>query len=232
MNGRISLSGSTAARYRTRFYANLPASSMAYPNLSLIQSSRLLLGLPRDLLLGTCPSRVAFSKESCLFLCPRKSNFRLYSEFNAHGGRVFQAVKSDLACVEESGFSADNCETIWTSLNISNCKTLYLSSFYRPQNSPPDVLDHFSDSINQVFTKVPNHPKIMIGGDLNFCDISWGNKVPSACNPATASQHNTFLQMMDDYSPTQHVKVPTRPVSGKILDLLLSTYPNYILSLG
>ena len=34
---------------------------------------------------------------------------------------VFQAVEYDLACVEESGFSADNCETIWTSLKIYIC---------------------------------------------------------------------------------------------------------------
>lgn len=52
----------------------------------------------------------------------------------------------------------------------------------------------------------------------------WGNEVPFACIPATPFQHNNFLQVMDGYSLTQHVKVPTRPISGNILDLLLSTY--------
>ena len=33
---------------------------------------------------------------------------------------------------------------------------------------------------------------------------------------------------MDDYSLTQHVKVPTRPASEKTLDLLLTTYPKSI----
>ena len=31
-----------------------------------------------------------------------------------------------------------------------------------------------------------------------------------------------------DYSLSQHVKVPTRPASGKTLDLLLSSYPNSV----
>jgi len=33
---------------------------------------------------------------------------------------------------------------------------------------------------------------------------------------------------MDDFSLTQHVKAPTRPVKSKTLDLLLSSYPNSI----
>ena len=53
----------TVARYRTRFCANLPASFVVYPSLSLMQSSHLLLCLRRDLLPGTCPSSTAFSKE-------------------------------------------------------------------------------------------------------------------------------------------------------------------------
>lgn len=141
---------------------------------------------------------------------------------NVYG--VFQAVKSDLACIEETGFSVNNCEIIWTSLKISNCKTLYLSSFYRPPNSSPDVLDHFSNTNNQLFTKLPNHPNIVIGGHFNLGDISWGNEVQSAYNPATSSQHNRFLQIMDDYSLNQHVKVSTRPASKKTLDVLLDRY--------
>lgn len=79
-----------------------------------------------------------------------------------------------------------------------------------------------------MFTKVSNHPNIVIGGDFNLGDIDWSREIPIANNPTTASQHNKFLHLMDDFSLIQHVKAPTRPVSEKTLDLLLSTYPNSI----
>lgn len=102
---------------------------------------------------------------------------------------------------------------------MTNCKTIYLSSFYRPPNSSIEILDHFSASVNDVFTRVLNHPNIVIGGDFNLGDINWDNEMPTTTNSATASQHNKFLNLMDDYSLTQHVKVPTRPASEKTLDL-------------
>ena len=152
----------------------------------------------------------------------------LRKDRNAFGGGVFHAIKSDLACIEESNFNVDDCEVLWSSLRIANRKTLYISSFYRPPNSPSEILDHLSDSLNNVFTSVPNHPNIIMGGDFNLGDIDWSQEFPSTTNPATASQHKKFMHILDDYSLSQHVKVPTRPVSGKTLDLLLSTYPNSV----
>lgn len=76
--------------------------------------------------------------------------------------------------------------------------------------------------------KTPNHPNIIMGGDFNLGDIDWNQEIPSVTNPATASQHNKFMHMLDDYSLSQHVIVPTRPASGTTLDLLLSTYPNSV----
>lgn len=59
-------------------------------------------------------------------------------------------------------------------------------------------------------------------------DIAWDTAVPTPNNPSTASRHQKFLQIIDDYLFFQHVKAFTRPISGKVLDLLLSTYPNAI----
>lgn len=140
----------------------------------------------------------------------------------------FTAIKSDLASIEESNFNVNDREVLWSSLRIANRKTLYISSFYRPPNSSTEILDHLSDSLNNVFTCVPNHPNIIMGGDFNLGDIDWNQEIPSTTNPATKSQHNKFMHILDDYSLSQHVKVPTRPASGKTLDLLLSTYPNSV----
>ena len=67
-----------------------------------------------------------------------------------------------------------------------------------------------------------------MGSDFNLGNIDWNQEIPSTTNPAIASQHNKFMHILDDYSLSQHVKVPTTPASGKTLDLLLSTYPNSI----
>lgn len=40
--------------------------------------------------------------------------------------------------------------------------------------------------------------------------------------------HNRLLRITEDFSLTQHVKCVTRPISGKTLDLLFSSYPNVI----
>ena len=85
-----------------------------------------------------------------------------------------------------------------------------------------------SESIRRVFAKVPNHPNIVTGGDFNFGDIDWDTDVPTPNYPVTATQNREFLQIIDDYSFSQHVKAPSRPICGKVLDLLLATYPNVI----
>ena len=58
-----------------------------------------------------------------------------------------------------------------------------------------------------------------MGGDFNLGDIDWSQEIPSTTNPATASQHKKkkkqIMHIPDDYSFFQHVKVPTRPASGK-----------------
>ena len=113
---------------------------------------------------------------------------------NAFGGGFFQAIKSDLASIEEPNFNVDGCEALWPSLKIANMKTLYISSFYRPPNSSTEILDHLDDSLNNVFLRVPNHPNIIMGGDFNLGDIDWNQEIPSTTHPATASQHNKFMQ--------------------------------------
>ncbi len=158
------------------------------------------------------------------------SNYAIFrNDRNRNGGGVFQAVRSDLVCTEEPDFIND-CEIIWTSLKLSNCKTLYLSAFYRPPNSITEVLDKFHDSISRVFDKSLTHPNVIIGGDFNLGDIDWASDEPAPRISNSASQHNKFLHLIDDFSLSQHVKSTTRPASGKILDLLLSTYPNSVLN--
>ena len=63
---------------------------------------------------------------------------------------------------------------------------------------------------------------------LTYKKLLEDRAVPTPNNSSTASRHQKFLQVVDDYSLSQHVKAPTRPISGKVLDLLLAIYPNAI----
>ena len=58
--------------------------------------------------------------------------------------------------------------------------------------------------------------------------IVWSAEVPSANNSATSAVHNRLLRITEDFLLTQHGKCVTRPISGKTLDLLFSSYPNVI----
>ena len=169
-----------------------------------------------DLVLGTESKLQNDIPSSSIF----PSNYTVFrKDRNVHGGGVFQAIKSDLICVEEPHLSTD-CEIIWTSLKMRNCKTLYLSTVYRPPDSPIKVLEDIHDSINNVFKKPKGHPNAIIGSDFNLGDIDWHAEVPIP-NSNSAQQSNKFLQLVQDFSQT-------RPQSGKILDLLFSTFPNSV----
>ena len=136
-------------------------------------------------------------------------------------------LKSEIVCREKPDFGKD-CEILWSSVKIGNCKTLHLASCYRPPNSPQDVLKQFSDSFNCVFESSNHHPNIIAAGDFNLGDIDWSAEVPFAINSVTSALHNRLLRITEDFSLTQHVKCATRPTSGKTLDSLFSSYPNVI----
>ena len=125
----------------------------------------------------------------------------LRKDRNAFGGGVFHAIKSDLACIKESHFNVDDCEVLWSSLRIANRKTLYILSFYRPPNSSTEILDHLSDSLNNVFTSVPNHPNIIMGGDFNLGDIDWSQEIPSTILRLHLSIINSCTYLMTTRYP-------------------------------
>ena len=168
-----------------------------------------------DFVLGT-ESKLRPDILSYSIFPPNYTVFR--KDKNRFGGGIFQAIKSDLTCVQEFDFAVDGCEIIWTWLKLANCKTLFLSSYYRPPVSSSDSLGHLSESIRRAFAKVPNHPKIIIGGDFNLGDIDWDTAVPTPNNPSTTSRLQNFFHIIDDYSFFQHVKAFIRPISKKVLD--------------
>ena len=95
---------------------------------------------------------------------------------NRNGGGVFQTIKSEILCKEKSNDRKD-CEILWSSVKIGNCKTPHLASCDRPPNSPQDVLEQFSDSFNCVLESSNHRPNIIEVGEFNLGDIDWSAEV-------------------------------------------------------
>jgi len=99
-----------------------------------------------------------------------------------------------------------------------------LSSFYNPRTSNEDGYVSFRKSLERV-SRISN-ARILTAGDFNLPGIDWKqNCVKSGCPHAT--NHQYFLDTIQDFGLTQIVDTPTR---GKnILDLVLTNQPSSVL---
>ena len=132
-----------------------------------------------DIILN-CESKLDCEVPTYSVFQPTYSVFR--KDRNLNGGGEFQATKSEIVCEEMPNFEND-CEILWSSVKIGNCKTLHLASCY---NSPQDVLEQFSDSFYCVFESCNHHPYIIAAGDFNLGDIDWSAEVPFANDSVTS----------------------------------------------
>ena len=149
---------------------------------------------------------------------------------NRNGGGVLQTIKSEIVYEEKPNYGKD-CEILWSSVKIGNCKTPHLASCYMPPNSPQDVLEQFSDSFNCVFESSNHHPNLIAAGEFNLADIDWSAEVPFANNSFASTLHNRLLRITEDFSLKQHVKCVSRPTSGKNFGFIIFYYLTQTLSL-
>jgi exonuclease III len=144
---------------------------------------------------------------------------------NDGGGGVFICVKDDIVSDEAPELKTD-CEVIWATLKFANTKTLHIGSYYRPPSSKKDALENLSQSLGRVFSKYKKRrPHVIIGGDFNLGDIDWTSEHPQPTNPNTKNDHEQLLDCLADFGLSQHVTEPTRPASGKTLDLVITSNP-------
>ena len=141
------------------------------------------------------------------------------------------AVKSSLPSSELASphSTTEANESVWVPIHTSQTKELHLCSFYKPPSAPSTRLDFLAQSVSALYRRnKKSHPHIIIAGDFNFSDINWKSEPPMPINPATASDMNSLLDFIEDNALTQHVTEPTRPVSLKTPDLVLSSTPTLI----
>ena len=143
-----------------------------------------------------------------------------------NGGGVFIAIRNDLAAVHEHRLDSDQCEIITVSLQFPRTKKLLISSYYRPPSSDANSLEVPDDFLCNVYHSA-KPPQLIIASDYNCGGIDWHNLDLRKEIPAQPCDRD-LLDLTDKYGLTQHVKSPTRPSSGRTLDLVFSSNPNTV----
>ena len=131
-----------------------------------------------------------------------------------------------MAAVHEHRLDSDQCEIITVSLQFPRTKKLLISSYYRPPSSDANSLEVLDDFLCNVYHSA-KPPQLIIAGDYNCRGIDWHNLDLRIEIPAQPCDRD-LLDLTDKYGLTQHVKSPTRPSSGRTLDLVFSSNPNTV----
>ena len=134
------------------------------------------------------------------------------------GGGVLIATRPELTVKPRPDLDTD-CEITWIQLQLSNCKSILISAFYRPPSSDQAILEKLELSLSLI----PPDKLIWIAGDFNLPDIDWtavsphdppldSDTDPAPIIPHTNRRHlhDTFMDIVDTYSLSQTVLQPTR----------------------
>ena len=91
---------------------------------------------------------------------------------NSEGG-VFVAIKETIIVASIPDIDI-NCEVIWAGLLFSDCKPLYIASYYGPHSSKQEAVNELAKSLSIIFHKQrSNVSTVIIGGVFYFADINW-----------------------------------------------------------
>ena len=86
----------------------------------------------------------------------------------------------------------------------------------------------YSLNTSKKENKITYFSNIVVSGDFNIGDINWRVDPPVATNPQTYNESSILLNYIDDHAFSQHVTEPTRPVTQKTLDLVISSKPSLV----
>ena len=103
---------------------------------------------------------------------------------------------------------------------------------YRPPNSKLELMEKFHDHLTKVYSKSGMY---IIGGDMNLTCIDWEREIvlTEQTNSTRDLNHCTkFLETISEIGVSQHCKIITGPISGKILDLKLTNRPDTVIGVS
>ncbi len=149
----------------------------------------------------------------------------LRKDRNQNGGGVLIAVKDDIVFSEPTFLADIDGEAKWVCLEFANSKPMYLCSYYIPETSDGSTcLEQLKEALCRIHTKHKRSPPLIhIAGDLNLGDIDWDSMKPTCAR--TASHHNKLIELLDEFGMQNMQTEPSRPASGKCLDLVITNMP-------
>ena len=116
---------------------------------------------------------------------------------------------------------------MWTKVNFTRNKSIYVASYYRPPNDHLQSLEALHESLTKLYRTQKTPPNVVIAGDFNLPDINWSKQ--QITNNRTASKHNKFIEINNEFG-LQNMNNPTRIDSGNILDLILASNSSIIVN--
>ena len=138
-----------------------------------------------------------------------------------YSGGVGLYLRSDIAATSEQllTFSNGVNEALVT---YSQKENLLIAVIYRqPDNathrSGPSQFGELLDQLSAVIDSLEGIPEIIVCGDFNFPDISWGHRTLTPNN----TMHNKLSQFENKFFLAQLVDVPTHK-AGNTLDLVFT----------
>ena len=137
---------------------------------------------------------------------------------NRHGGGIIVLVRNSITAVHHKDLECD-CEMLWLELYTSR-GVVNLVTYYRPPTTTADSLHSLHSAIVAVCSSSP----IIVCGDFNVPDVDWITTSPKV----KSLLPETLCQLVHDNFFSQLVSSPTR--GDNILDLLLTTHPDFISS--
>ena len=94
------------------------------------------------------------------------TNFNVYRrDRNSTGGGVFTAVSNEFLSTRQSELETES-EMTWVKLSVKGSKDLYICSYYRPDVSDEESLDHLNNSLDKICNTKNCH--IWLAGDFNL----------------------------------------------------------------
>ena len=111
-------------------------------------------------------------------------------------------------------------------ITITGSNTLYISSYYRPDEHDEISQQQFRLSLSRLPSNTTLH--VWIVEDKNFPGMDWeNNNILNTCR--TPNLHLEYLECLEDHGLQQLVTTPTR--EKNILDLFLTNNPTRIESI-
>ena len=137
---------------------------------------------------------------------------------NGIGGGILVLVKNNLQIAQVDNISDFNQYCHFKLLAENNCDDIDFIAIYRSPNSNEVNNNKLCQLIDNLDTG-----KVVICGDLNYRNICWEtSSADSKGRPFLEAVENKFLEQLIDF-PTHN--------KGGILDILLTNYPEYVLSI-